>query len=129
MPKPSSDRPKAKKSKAGKTTSRKIAEKPKTKKPKQAEPPPLTYELTEQFFEDFAGLSPRERKDIEKSLKILDEHKQFTPGMRAKPIPGIENIWYLRASSSSRITFSRPKKGKVFLRRCGDHSVIDKERR
>ncbi len=85
----------------------------------------LTYRLSQQFLEDYTNSSPSIQKDIDSTLILIDEHKGFTPGM--KPCKWNKNIWYLRAGGAARITFEYLPQNTIYLRRCGDHSLVDKK--
>jgi len=95
------------------------------KKPKsQKDNPPLTYRTSEQFWEDYSNLSESQEKDADRLLQKIVEHGKFTPGMKPKKLPGHRDIWYLRASRGTRITYEKLPDNVIYLRRVGDHKIL-----
>lgn len=102
----------------------------KNKKPRTAPDSKKKYTLnyTEQFFKDYKRATPQQQKDGKSTLALIEETGDFTPGNERKKLPGTD-IWYIRAGSDTRITFTMKKGGVLFVRRIGPHPILDAERK
>ncbi len=74
---------------------------------------------TERFTTAFQDLDARDRKGVEKALRLMVSDLRH-PGLRAKKMGGTDYIWEARASRSIRITF-QIEGDTILLRNVGAH--------
>lgn len=83
--------------------------------------------LTKRFEKDYKKLDNKRSADTKSTLRLIEELGNFPSG--CKPEKLTKHIWYVRAGSDTRITFSYGDGGVIFLRRVGGHPILDTERK
>ena len=86
----------------------------------------MTLFFTEPFKRDYAGLSEKIQRAVDKALQFLLTNPRH-PSLRIQKLPGTE-IWYGRISRGYRVTFQF-ESDVITLRRAGTHAVLAAERR
>jgi hypothetical protein len=100
--------------------------------PVKAPPFKLHFEIV--FLENYAGLGLKEKKPIDKAVKLLASNPRHpslnvhkAKNVRAKYPEGGDSVFIAYATKDLRLTFEYgPEPGMIALRNCGAHDVCEK---
>ena len=101
--------------------------------PAKVPPFKLFFEII--FLESYAELGPRERKAIDKAVKLLASNPRHPPlnlhkakNVKAKYPEGGDAVFIAYATKGLRLTFEYgPEPGTIALRNCGYHNQSEKK--
>jgi len=92
-----------------------------------------TFEVTDRFRRDFAGLTPDQKAAFRNALRAFIEdlpRRRFRRGLRVKGVRGTGGIFEMTWADDGRATFQygppvREGEPHIIWRRCGTHDVFD----
>lgn len=99
-----------------------------------AKAPPFRLYFEAVFLENYSGLGLKERKLIDKAVKLLSSNPRHpslnvhkAKNVRAKYPEGGDAVFIAYAAKDLRLTFEYgPEPGMIALRNCGAHDVCER---
>jgi len=101
--------------------------------PAKAPPFRLYFEVV--FLESYSGLGVKERKLMDKAVKLLSSNPRHpslnvhkAKNISAKYAEGGDSVFIAYATKDLRLTFEYgPESGMIALRNCGSHDVCERK--
>jgi len=99
-----------------------------------AKAPPFRLHFEVVFLENYSSLGLKERKFIDKAVKLLASNPRHSSlnvhkakNMKAKYAEGGDSVFIAYATKDLRLTFEYgPEPGMITLRNCGPHDVCER---